>query len=535
MKKKIKKEQKKKIAKSSKTEPVPVFTPLVPAKFPELVFGLIGPAGADRTAVIDVLTKELTTLEYTVRHIRLSKQIEKFLGCSYDGSGEGERIKKLMDDGTRIREVTKRGDAVALLGIAEIKRVREQEFENKPEKIAYILDSLKHPGEIVTLRNVYGQGFQAISIYSPRHVRVNALASRIAQSTHINATGARSDAESLVERDEEEVGRKLGQDVREAFPEADFFVDGRSKKKVEETKRFIELNFGHPFHTPTVDEYGMYHARSAAIRSADLGRQVGAVIATKDGDIIAVGCNDVPKAGGGLYWSGADEDHRDFQRGYDATVEQREQILAELLGRFKDANWLADRHQRRSVKDLVQALLYGKDSNVVAKTQILSLLEFGRSVHAEMAALMDAARRGVPVRDATLYSTTFPCHMCTRHIIAAGIDRVVYIEPYPKSKARELYSDSICVDQTSYVKGKVNFEPFVGVAPRQYLRLFEFVENRKDERGKAIDWKKRGPKPRISRFINTYRDIETAVVSEVVSGMMKQLGINHDLSLGDDR
>ncbi|MEJ7655371.1 MAG: deaminase [Chloroflexia bacterium] len=46
-------------------------------------------------------------------------------------------------------------------------------------------------------------------------------------------------------------------------------------------------------------------------------------------------------------------------------------------------------------------------------------------MHAEMSALLDAGRRGVPVQGATLYTTTFPCHNCARHIVGAGIDRVV--------------------------------------------------------------------------------------------------------------
>jgi deoxycytidylate deaminase len=76
----------------------------------------------------------------------------------------------------------------------------------------------------------------------------------------------------------------------------------------------------------------------------------------------------------------------------------------------------------------------------------MNVIEFGRAVHAEMAALMDSARRGVPVKNATLYCTTFPCHLCARHIVAAGIRRVVYIEPYPKSLAAQLYPDSIAVE-----------------------------------------------------------------------------------------
>src|SRR5204862_6035702 len=120
------------------------------------------------------------------------------------------------------------------------------------------------------------------------------------------------------------------------------------------------------------------------------------------------------------------------------------------------------------------------------------------------------------VKGATLYSTTFPCHMCARHIVAAGISRVVYIEPYPKSKAKHLHQDSIAVDEPSPIKGKVNMQPFVGLAARQYLRLFDMNDTRKASNGKMLDWKKSGAKPRLSRFLNTYLDIETRIAGEVI-------------------
>ena len=69
--------------------------------------------------------------------------------------------------------------------------------------------------------------------------------------------------------------------------------------------------------------------------------------------------------------------------------------------------------------------------------------EFSRPVHAEMAALIDAARRGVPVNGHSLYVTTFPCHNCAKHIVAAGIQRVVYLEPYSKSRAGNLHREDI--------------------------------------------------------------------------------------------
>jgi len=118
--------------------------------------------------------------------------------------------------------------------------------------------------------------------------------------------------------------------------------------------------------------------------------------------------------------------------------------------------------------------------------RISSLLEFGRIVHAELAALMDAARRGVPVGGHSLYCTTFPCHMCARHIISSGLKKVFYIEPYPKSLAKELYDREICVDNdNSSLPDAVRFVPFVGIAPKRYMSWFEFGK-RKDERGFAV-------------------------------------------------
>ena len=63
-------------------------------------------------------------------------------------------------------------------------------------------------------------------------------------------------------------------------------------------------------------------------------------------------------------------------------------------------------------------------------SQLMAIIEYFRSVHAEMAALVTASRLGTTVKGATLYCTTFPCHECAKHIVAAGIERVVYVEPY---------------------------------------------------------------------------------------------------------
>jgi deoxycytidylate deaminase len=102
----------------------------------------------------------------------------------------------------------------------------------------------------------------------------------------------------------------------------------------------------------------------------------------------------------------------------------------------------------------------------------MDLLEFGRDIHAEMSAICDAARNGLSLGGSSLYTTTFPCHLCAKHIVASGIRRVVYLEPYPKSYAQELHEDSIEVEGNADTK-RVNFAPFIGISPYRYRDLFE--------------------------------------------------------------
>lgn len=216
-------------------------------------------------------------------------------------------------------------------------------------------------------------------------------------------------------------------------------------------------------------------------------------------------------------------------------ADERIQVLGELLERFDKHGLLAKSKNKSELDELVRELVSGKMRDVLKGTRAMNLLEFGRSVHAEMAALMSAARLGVSVRGATLFCTTFPCHMCARHIVASGIKRVVYVEPYPKSKARQLHQDSISVDPSVVSSDHVNFEPFEGIAPRQYQDIFDARDARKDNEGRTIDWRANGPKPRFLRFKNTYLDIEIAIIAKEIPLLAEKNGINLQLVLNDQK
>ncbi|MDI6813608.1 MAG: dCMP deaminase family protein [Desulfitobacteriaceae bacterium] len=64
--------------------------------------------------------------------------------------------------------------------------------------------------------------------------------------------------------------------------------------------------------------------------------------------------------------------------------------------------------------------------------------EICRAVHAEQNALIQAAKHGVAIEGADIYTTVEPCVLCTKLLINAGIRRIIYQVPYPDSLAREL-------------------------------------------------------------------------------------------------
>lgn len=54
-------------------------------------------------------------------------------------------------------------------------------------------------------------------------------------------------------------------------------------------------------------------------------------------------------------------------------------------------------------------------------------------IHAEMNALLYAAKHGISTENSTMFCTHCPCHQCLKNIINAGIKRIVYLEQYDKS------------------------------------------------------------------------------------------------------
>lgn len=464
------------------------------AMTPEIVIALCGPLGTPLHRVSEIL-KELLSRSHDydrVDEIRLSKFIRLHGNPKNPGS-----ITDLIDAGNEMRK--KYGNSVlAQLAIRQIATIREQERETglDPKQLqldgipsaeqpivpspvvrhCHIIDSIKNTDELELLRSVYGQLLHVISVHSPIELRIQELEKKF---------GDKSEIYKHIDRDSGEEFEN-GQSVRDVFPQADFFLrinDGTDDQICANLGRYLDLLLGVSVITPTADERAMHEAHSAARNSACLSRQVGAAITDDRGEILSVGWNDVPRAFGGLYEAlgklgdSGYVDHRCWNKDGGKCFNDEEK--SEIAGRLTKAlisEGIVDPSKELEVNDRLRR-----------SSEVRGLIEFSRAVHAEMHAILNAGHSsGTRVRGGKLYVTTYPCHSCARHIIAAGIREVRFIEPYRRSLATRLHADAITESESE--KHKVRIVPFDGVAPARFLDLFgEGPRGRKDRKtGKML-------------------------------------------------
>jgi deoxycytidylate deaminase len=470
--------------------------------YPELFFGFVAPIGADLQTTLQAFRAYLESRSYQVIEIKVTDIFEVLARYikpkrALSKVTELARFETYIAYGNQLRALFQDD----ILAASAIRRVMDKRLKltapGQYSKIAYLLHQFKRKEEIDLLRNVYGRLFFQVSIYSRRGARVDYLSRKFASSENRPIAQAyRDSAEALITRDENQVEEKHGQRVASIFHDADFIVSLDAPQTVDaQVHRFCELIFGSNIHSPTKLEYGLFAAKGAALRTLDLSRQVGAAIFAPTGEIVSLGSNEVPKAGGGTYWCDEVFDDRGFVRGRDSNDYRKREIFGEIVRLIAPS------------EDPTKLLRKAK----VRESQLMDALEYGRVVHAEMSALTDAARCGHSVRGAVLFCTTFPCHICAKHIVAAGVAKVVFLEPYPKSLASDLHGDSIQVeggDRGHYNNfPAVQFEHFYGVSPRRYREIFERFR-RKNENGALIKYVSGTAQPIIDIKFPFYSQLE---------------------------
>ncbi len=59
-------------------------------------------------------------------------------------------------------------------------------------------------------------------------------------------------------------------------------------------------------------------------------------------------------------------------------------------------------------------------------------------IHAEMNAIIWAARNGISIDGATIYVTLEPCSECSKNLIASGIKRIIYAKEYEHTNSESI-------------------------------------------------------------------------------------------------
>ena len=234
----------------------------------------------------------------------------------------------------------------------------------------YVVDSIRNPHEVRALRE-WGD-FHLLHLDAPVEERYRRV--RIRGGERVPAS-----FEEFVEQERRELesSDKSSQQLRATWAEADETLqnDGDRDEFVAAVTA-VARRWMMGSARPGWDEYFMQIARIVAMRSNCMKRKVAAVV-VKDRRIISTGYNGTP-------------------RGVRNCNE----------GGCPRCNALADSGTR---------------------------LDECLCSHAEENAIVQAAYHGISVKGATLYSTFSPCLICTKIIINAGIERVVYNLDYPLS------------------------------------------------------------------------------------------------------
>lgn len=324
----------------------------------ELIIGLCSPIGTNKSDTKKHLTEILSeSYGYEVRHIRLSNELITEYGAKYEkkyqpiGTESFKRMDKLIFQGDELRKEFGQSILVELV----IDRIRlDREKDGEPDnytsrRVCYIIDSLKNSEELSLLRTVYRENFFFFGIYSTLEERTSYLRD--------NHDLAPSEIDKLIGKDKYS-GVKYGQEVQKIFAKSDFFIRFEKNLAHQNLKnsieRFLHLIFDSKVITPKVEETAMYQAAAASRNSACLSRQVGACITDKDGEIISIGWNDVPKFGGSLYQTNGNmknKDHRCIYWGDDINKfcyndKKKDNLTSEIIDTLIDNGLLSELKKR---------------------------------------------------------------------------------------------------------------------------------------------------------------------------------------------
>lgn len=289
-----------------------------------------------------------------------------------------------------------------------------------------VLDAIRNPFEAVFFQQRYAN-FYLISINTPNEERLKHL------------RGSHKFSEQQIEAlDKKEYPKKLSgkdiytsQNIQKCIEISDIHINNPHREPFNTNDLSSQLLWyisliTHPgLITPTSMERGMQIAYSAKLNSGCISRQVGAVVTDSTYSVKAVGWNSTPegqtpcilRSATALLKGGEEFVYSSYER---QNVEFHKVMEHTFTRDVINSNALKGRPLPYCFKDIQNEV---EDE----KNQVHT-----RSLHAEENAFLQIAKYGgQAIKGGILFTTASPCELCSKKAYQLGIEKVVYIDPYP--------------------------------------------------------------------------------------------------------
>lgn len=392
------------------------------------VIGLTGAFGTGCTTAAKYLRDEMD-----FRMVKLSTPIRN--------AAEAEDLESpTREDLQRLGDTIRESDGVSALVDRALTEIAD------PEEVELlVVDGIRNVGEIQRLRERFGHAFTLFGVVSSTEERWARIGS--AQYKEVGLDRDQFFADDFRDQDED---MPHGQQVVRCVDQADVLLgnSGTLPEFHAKVREYAELAIGSDRRPPTDDERYMHMAFSASHGSQCLKRNVGAVIVSQDGNVIAAGYNEnpvgtnpcvhEPEYGNRCYRDVLRDEH--FETLADSGMSCPE--CTEGIPPIKGPPW------RCPNCDADLGAIFFPDR----------AMNWCTAIHAEVWAVLVAGDRA---KGGALYTTTFPCFQCAEKISQAGIDGVCFTEAYPDLRSAD-----------RLVLAGIEVRQFEGVRSSAFERVF---------------------------------------------------------------
>lgn len=375
-----------------------------------MVIGLTGPFGSGCSTVASLLARPSLNL-LTDKKVYVEK-LSAFVREAWEEKNPGtEPLRSdLQDMGNEIRQSK---------GYSRLAQAAIEHADSLPTDIDFlIIDGIRNTAEVKWLKETYGYQFYLLAVDAREEERW-----RRSREFYDSRNLRELDYQLDDDRDKDEEAQ-YGQQVQLCVDLADVLIvnddqlsiGARPRRLGARVADYVKLVAGLESRYPTSDETIMNVAYAASNSTRCLKRQVGAVIIAPSGEPISIGFNENPMGTQPCIVEYS-ECYRDIIRN-DTFLQLNQKgtqcpncgnAISVLIG----PPWRCE-----NCKKAIEKTFFPDRA-----------MNWCTAIHAEERAILNAAGRDL--HGCTIYSTTFPCFLCSQKISHAGIREVVFSEPYP--------------------------------------------------------------------------------------------------------